>query len=308
MSDVHAAQAADEEDVRAAAAEAGDDGSKSGDGEKAEKKTSPEIEQRARNMGWRPQEEYKGSRPWMPADEFVENIERNVPLMLERNRFLNDEVTKLNRKLDDSSRKLDDTLKVLQEFRQYNETVAQTAYERARRELEEKRDRQIADADVEGARKTIAEIEALKKPEIKTAPAEPETKQKHDEPARQPEISAAAQAFISANRKIVDDPDLYQISVGLHGRNLKKGMTEEESFAVLAEQVRAVAPEMFENPARKAPGAVSPPAPPKTPNKGRKTYEDLPPWAKDQCDRFCRTIEGFTRDKYVADFDWSAAR
>jgi hypothetical protein len=42
------------------------------------------------------------------------------------------------------------------------------------------------------------------------------------------------------------------------------------------------------------------------PRKKGKTFEDLPPRAQKECDRFVKTIPKYTRDKYLADYDWSA--
>ena len=41
-----------------------------------------------------------------------------------------------------------------------------------------------------------------------------------------------------------------------------------------------------------------------SPKGGAKGYADLPADAKRQCDRFVKTIPGFTREQYVKDFQW----
>src|SRR5215472_907386 len=46
-----------------------------------------DLEQRARRMGWRPRNEFRGEpERWMEADEFVERGERMLPVLQERNR------------------------------------------------------------------------------------------------------------------------------------------------------------------------------------------------------------------------------
>ena len=65
-------------------------------------------------------------------------------------------------------------------------------------------------------------------------------------------------------------------------------------------------PEKFGiNTRREEPASVSTPSGQVTTQRSRKkTYDDLPAEAKSACDKFVKTIPGYTRDKYVAAYDW----
>src|SRR6185436_4853984 len=80
-----------------------------------------EVEGRARRMGWRPQEEFRGPKDkWVDASQFVERGETELPVLRERFRALDDKFTRLERENSKLSHKIEDQTTVLKEFRDYS--------------------------------------------------------------------------------------------------------------------------------------------------------------------------------------------
>ena len=60
--------------------------------------TDPKVEARARDMGWRPKEEFKGEPDkWRSADEFVKRGEEILPIVNAENKRLKAEIEKVRR-------------------------------------------------------------------------------------------------------------------------------------------------------------------------------------------------------------------
>lgn len=92
-----------------------------------------DVEQRARNMGWRPRAEFRGDASrWLPAEEFVDRGERMLPLLQERNRAADRTITDLQRQITEQGQ----TLNVMLESTRRAE---QSGYRRAMQELYQKR-------------------------------------------------------------------------------------------------------------------------------------------------------------------------
>jgi hypothetical protein len=271
-------------------------------------KCPPEVQARARNMGWRPENEYTGKREWVDADAFIQNVEANLPIVVERNRFLGDELTKANRSLEDTRKKIDEMSSAMRELNEYHQRNNENAYKRARADIQREMEEAAKQGDPTTVMSKQQELDALdtQHREVST----PKPVEKKPDPAPDPatprtEISQAAQDFINRNKKIVDDPVLYPVSVGLHQENLNAGLTEEESFEKLPAQVQALFPAKFENPRRSAPGTVrqsAPPVPPK--KKDERSFDNLPAEAKAEADKLVRQIPGFTREQFVKDYQW----
>src|ERR1700749_5032130 len=117
---------------------------------------APEIVERARRLGWRPQEEYSGRREWVPADKFIETAENELPVLRENLRRLDSLYTK---DVGSLKNELSEVKQVLTDFREFASGAERRAYEKAKRELIEKRDVAVAHADTETFKQVNAEIE-----------------------------------------------------------------------------------------------------------------------------------------------------
>lgn len=295
----------------------------------AESQNSPaggsDVEARARNMGWRPLEEFKGDQAtWKDAGEFVRTAEANLPVMNERYRALEGryfkDTTDLRQELEGVNKRLGETQQVLTEFRDFNSRTEQRAYERAKRELESKRDVAVAHADTESFKETQRELDELEK-SVRAAPAATQTEarpaqQDPPKPATPPPPDPAILQWITDNPWYNTDLDLrneaHVFDAGI--MSTQPGLSTAARLALVREKVHRSYPERFENQRRNgAVAAVAEPDSAASPrrNPRQKTFADLPPDAQGACDRIIRTmadaakgknVKAYTREDYVREY------
>lgn len=257
---------------------------------------APEIAERARRLGWRPQEEYNGRREWVPADKFIETAENELPVLRENLRRLDSMYVK---DLGDTRKELAEVKEVLKDFREFSTRAETRAYEKAKRELEEKRDVAVAHADTETFKAAQREIDELDK-SVKPKPAEPE-KPKVDAP------DPAITSWIGENSWFTTDPELmaYAKSQDQFLMQTKPGLSVSERLAAVKDRTKKEFPDKFGNPKREQASSVAEPGAQPTRQKKGKTYDDLPADAKAACDKFVKTIPNYKREDYVKEYDWS---
>src|SRR5579872_4293353 len=248
----------------------------------------------ARRLGWRPKTEYNGPpEKYVDADEFMRRTDESVPLLRQNYRALHERFSQVERKLAD-------TTQVLQEFREFSSRAEQRAYERAKRELEEKQRAAVAHADTEGFEKAAAEIAELERSKPKPAP-EPAP-----EPRRQaPELDPRITGWIGENPWYNTDGELraFASAYDQYLMSAKPGMDIGERLSAVKAKTMAEFPDKFGNSRREAPTSVAAPAAAAAPRrKNGRTYDDLPPEAKKACDKFVAQFKGsktpYTREDY----------
>lgn len=240
-----------------------------------------EIESRARHMGWAPKEDFRGDPDkWVDADTFVKRGENIMPVLKERNRALEAKMGEMER--------------VLVEMRDWASKSEQRSYERALNDLKAKQREAVAYGDVETHDRIAAQMDELVK--------------EHQPPQRQQpqQTDPVFEQWKSENEWIDKDPELrsFAISVGNHLGVTKPWLNGRAFLDEAKRLVQQQYPEKFGNPKRNTVSAVESSAPP-PPKRKEKTFSDLPADAKAQCQRFERTIPGFTKEQYLKDFDWS---
>ena len=226
-----------------------------------------EIVEKARGMGWMPLEEFKGNPDrWRPADEFVQRGENYVPI-------LKDRVKKLE---EDLSIALKVTKAELADVKKQGYEQAKAEFEKKTKELDEKELEAVETQDVEKFTKIKKEREGLKAPE----PVE-------DEPI----VNPVFEEWNAKNKWYGTDPDLteeanvqFDALVRLQEKKTP-GVQKppEQLYAELEKRVKSLYPDKFKNPHREEPGDVEggdiPPA------KKGNTFSDLPKAAKDAYER-----------------------
>jgi hypothetical protein len=252
-----------------------------------------EAEAKARRLGWVPKEEFKGNPDkHRSAEEFLERGESLLPL-------LKRDTDKLHRMVDRLEKKLTDQSKTFSEYREFSEKAEERAYKRAKAELEAKLDTAIQSADVDGARQARRELADLENDKPK-----PKTETKTEE---KPAIDPVFQSWMDENSWFGKDPALtgFANKVFAQLEVSHPGKPHSELLAETRKRVVEKFPEDFGiNPKRDDAAAVASPNGGAAPRKKGKTYDDLPADAKKACDRFVKTIPGYTREKYVASYEW----
>jgi hypothetical protein len=113
------------------------------------------VEQRARNMGWMPKGAWRGEPDrWVDAATYVERGERMLPLLQERNRALDRTVSDLKTESRESKQLLSDLLVRTRK-------AEKVGYDRAMRELNQKRADAVAQGDAETFNKVEQEIREM---------------------------------------------------------------------------------------------------------------------------------------------------
>src|SRR6185437_5720109 len=255
-----------------------------------------ETETRARRLGWVAKEEFKGDvEHWRSAAEFLERGERILPLLQRDNDKLHGMVSRLQGEL----RETKDATKELLDFTSKSE---ERAYTRALKELQTKAEQAAANADPATVRATLNEIDELNKSHVK-----PKTETKPE--PRSETVDPEIQGWIEREKWYSPkNPTLYAFATETYGEleRSKPGMSTADRLAETRRLAVEKFPEKFGiNPKREGASSVATPSGGNAPAKrNAHSYENLPEEAKRACDKFVKTIPGYTREKYVKDYDW----
>lgn len=253
-----------------------------------------ESEEKARRLGWVPKDEFRGDpEHWRSADDFLARGEQLLPILKRDN-------DKLHRRLGDLEKQLKEQAEASKELLEFTSKSEQRAYERARADIESRIKDGAANADTAVVEAGMRELSELDKQH------QPKTETKVPEQARQ-QIDPTIQAWIDREKWFTTTPSLAAFATEVYGELDRDapGMAVEDRLAEVKKRTMDKFPEKFGiNPKRNGAAHVDAPNTEIRKPKRGKTYEDLPADAKAACDRFMKSIPGYTRDKYVAAYDW----
>jgi hypothetical protein len=284
------------------AGQTGDDGTNKG----------AENEAFARRMGWRPEDEWNGPEHKKPArflsaDEYVEKTMTEVPVLRERLRFFDNEVTKSAREIGELKGTITEQGTALKELLDRSRSAEQRGYDRAQQEIKAEMREAVKAADparYEAAEQKLTELEK-NPPKAAAEVVAPEKKVTPAAPAA-PQVTEDAQRWIDANPWFRTDQRAATKAIALHGANIGAGMSEADSLADVRESMQALRPDLFENTRRAAPAVVGAPSgADRTAAKPKgKTVADLPADAKESLAKFKRLIPGFTDKDFLETYEW----
>jgi hypothetical protein len=250
---------------------------------KQEQQTAPpveavqltDVEQRASNQGWVPQDVWEGDpEQWRPAKEFIDRGE-------------------LFKKIDDQNRIIKDVRRTLDEFGQHHSRVKETEYKRALADLKARKKEALSLGDADAV------------VEIDEALADAREAQKIDPtPAHvnlpDPTQNVVFQSWVNKNSWYENNEAMRAYADRLGN---KIGATESLSPTELLSRVeQAVKKEFahkFNNPNRDKPGAVDAGGIPKG-GKGKDTFV-LNDDVRRAMQKFVKTIPGYTEEKYITE-------
>ena len=258
--------------------------------EQAEERLGPsEIELEAARMGHIPLDQWRGDPDdWTDAEAFVKRGREIMPMLRKNNE-------RLLSKLAEQERQQMEDRKTFEEFRKFHEQTLEKQKADALAQLRAARREAIATGDGEAfdqADERIRRIESVKE---------------EKEVVRQPAANPIFEKWMERNDWFTKDPALRAVADSLVDVIRADGVYDvgtPEFLEEVTRRVRAVSPNKFQNPARQAAAAVESPAP-RARKPGGKTYDDLPAEAKKVCDDFVKVIPGYTREKYVLNYQWS---
>jgi len=256
-----------------------------------------EAEAKARRLGWVSKEEFKGDPDkHRSAEEFLQRGETILPILQRDNKKLHDTVSRFEKELKETKEAAAGVEDLIRKS-------AEREYKKQLRDLERKLDAAIETADVTQARQIRAEIS-----ELQTGEPAPKRETKPVGEPDKPQVDPEIQSWIDQN-------DWFNKSVALRGYatevygDLEKQFPGKSRSELLAETKQRTVerfPEKFGvNPKREGAAAVAAPGGVAgTKKPAGRTYDDLPAEAKKACDKFVKNIPGYTKEKYVKDYEW----
>jgi hypothetical protein len=260
-------------------------------------------------MGWRPETEWSGPENRKPAkflsaDEYIERVQTEVPVLRERLRFYDDQVVKSTKKVEELSGTINEQGVALKELLARSKAAEQKGYERAIIEKQAEMRAAVASADTAAYARAEAEARALwqaantaAKPAAQPQPQQPPAPQVH------PEV----EAWIGRNQWFTRDKVLNVAATETHEAVTREmpGASESERLAETERRIKAEFPHKFgANPRRDAPGAVGTPSGERSAQKKGKSASDLPEDARRELDRFKKLIPGFTDKDFLDSYEW----
>lgn len=262
-----------------------------------------ESEVKAKQFGWVPKEDFRGDpEQWRDADTFLRRGEEVLG-------FVRKDLDKANARLAQKDKELAEIRETMEEFRKFHNETEARAYKRAISDLKKQQAEAIEQGDGIRVVELTEEIENLKEAQKTPVKSNESTDNKKTVPilyspeeftswatgnswyGQDNEMSVFAEDI--ADGLLVKEPDL-------------KGVAFLEK---VTRKVKAHYPEKFENPNREnSPVSGTSNTRPSNGTK-KKSYENLPPEAKKECDRFCKmkTKHGqalMTREQYVQEYEW----
>lgn len=252
--------------------------------------TVEEIEEVAREQGWKPESEWKGEPPkrgFVSAEEFLKAGDESLPLVTKRNAELKNDNETLREEID----------RLKQQTARFTDFTNQ-ALRRAREErdqaiaaLQKKRAKAISDADGDAVIETEKEISRLQNTPIEgEGPPQP------------------VQQWLAENSWYENDPDMRDMANGISLR-LKEERPElvgPAHLEELAKRVKKAMPHKFRNPKRDNGDGIEPAR--RSAPRGKKTFDNLPADAKQAYEDY-RQLQAtlgrdYTKEQYLASYEW----
>lgn len=254
-----------------------------------------DVEERARTMGWVPQDEFKGDpEKWTSAEDYVDKADHIMPIMRAQNRKYEEELKAKSIGWKKTEEELAALKKTVANIVRVNTKVSEREYERALETIRNEQATAIENQDGERFKALEAQKDTLVKNKPERVEVEP------DVPGVNPEFTK----WVEHNQWYNEDAELRNYSDYMASVVSRENPQLEGTllFDAVKNRVQATFPNKFENPNRNKPSDVDGGT-----NQGSdgpkkdKTYRDLPADAKAICDGW--VADGvLTREEYVKDF------
>lgn len=266
----------------------------------------PQIEKEARLFGWVPKEEFRGSEDdWVDAEVFVKRGKEINPILRKNNELL-------MKKLDEKAKEIDSIKASVEEFKQFQkESFERKAaeYEVQIAQLKTKKREAIAAGDGDLVVDIDDQIDSLKeaqkeaKEESKKKPVEPPKTEAQVSVPEDPDL----QSWLGRNQWFGQDLEMTDVANGL-GSSVRKQfphLTGRAFLDKLDEKIAEYFPHKTLSPKAKGSAVDSTGNVRGGTSSGKKSYDNLPPDAKQACDRFIKNGWIKSKQEYVDNYDWN---
>ena len=250
-----------------------------------------EVEAKARDMGWRPEDEWEGDKSgWMDADAFVERQDKRRAVANEEFKAENE---KLRADLAAVKAEQAETRQTIEDFKGWQTKAEERLYKKALKDLQTQQRAAVESGDTDtfdAASKEIGEL-------VTEAQKPAEQKQVH------PDEIPAYKDWHAKNAWYLEDVELtaYADSISSAvGRKGRFNTTESAYYDAIADEVKKKFPDKFENPNRKRATGVEETGGTKA--KKGKGAADLPAEVRATGMRFVKQKLFKNIDEYAKDY------
>ena len=289
-----------------------------GQEEQAEQE-SPETVALAREMGWKPESEWKGDPPkngFTSATDYIKRGEKILPIVNARARKAEDEVKALRAELETTRSEQRDTIRRI-------ERMSTVALAQQREQIEaqyvDRKEKAVEVGDMPAYRQAVKdEREATAALDRKLEPTEEEKRTTEREKSTLPKaVTDTIDAWKADNPwyKDNDPSDEMTALATFHHQKLqkdKKGLTLAENLAEVSKYIRKRYPEQFagddDDEPDKGRGSRVEGGSRLNGGSGRSGYGRLPAEAKTACDKFIKEDGLFLENGETAEKNMAAAR
>lgn len=254
---------------------------------------SSEVEVAAREMGWRPKEEFRGdTEKWVDAETFVSRGENFIPILRKDRETLRAKTAELEGQVRETNRLLAASQEAIVELKKFHDESTAKQVEKAKRDLvrQLKEAREAGNTEQEVAiQDELAEIrEAQKAPTTPaSAPAAPAA------PATSAPPNEHFKAWESDNPWFKDNPRKRGLALGIaqeiRDSPATKHLTGKAFFEKLDEELER---ETGSRSTSKVDGGRPTGGAGGSGNGSDRSYADLPAEAKAACDQQARRLVG----------------
>jgi hypothetical protein len=257
------------------------------------------VEKEARVFGWVPKEEFRGSEDdWVDADTFVKRGKEINPILRKNNEIL-------MKKFEEKAKELDSIKADVEDFKKFQKEAFEkkkAEYETEISDLKSQKKSAIA----EGNGDLVVELDD-RIDELKEAQREAKEESKAPPPSTPVQTDPELSSWLDRNSWFGQDPEMTNVSNGL-------GASVRQQFPHLTG--RAFLDKLDEKIAEYFPEKILGKKPRTSPvdssgsvrgggSSGKKSYDNLPPEAKQACDRFIKNGWIKNKQEYVDNYDWS---
>lgn len=259
----------------------------------------PQIESKARDMGWVPEKEWKGAPPkhgFASAEEFLKRGEEVLPIIRKQLERREQQIANLEAKIEKAEKAHSDTIRRI-------ERMSSVALEKQREQIEAQYTARIEAATELGDKDAVRQARKDEKEALKALderleePKEDKDKREKESQKLPKHVEDTLEAWISDNQWFKSEPEMQMVANNHHAKLLKEkpGLTLAENLAEVRKYVAKRYPEAFakddeeeeveEKPRR---GSAVEGGSRMSGAGGRSLYSKLPPEAKEACDRFVK--------------------
>lgn len=245
----------------------------------------PTVEDRARDMGWRPLSEFKGDESrFVDAETFVKKGEEVLPIVKANARKAEEALAKATAEIAE----MKDSFR---EFKKYHSQTEQRALTQARKELEREMSEAVEAKDHRAVREIADDMAALSR-DVQT--------DDQGNPYATPDHAKAVSSWKAENVWFGSDAAMTGAANAIASELEQQGVKGADQLAEVAKRIRAEFPHKFENERRKAPAAVEGSTPTRKAGKGRA---DLPAEARTAMDKWVKSGL-LTEAQFLKDYQW----